>query len=225
MGLAIVVFMNMNRLETVLKSARRIAAAVMLVGWFAASASAQSGRGPFSGLYAGADVGRQHVIGGSLVDEVDTLQEDSRVVASVFGGVRGQLRGFVLGAELGLGRTDGDLVLSDPSRVLTVDYKNDSQWHWTLSAGHTVGSQTLLFVYVSEVTRKFDVTILRAGVTSEQQDEQGLLRFGGGIERRITGPLRLRATVGTSRADFGDRETNIEIGRRVDASIGFVIQF
>lgn len=217
--------MNMNRRETVLKSARRIAAAVMMVGLFAGSASAQSGRGPFSGLYVGAEAGRQHVIGGSLVDEVDTLQEDSRVVATVFGGLRAQFQGFVLGAELGFGRTDGDLILSEPSRLLTIDYQNDSQWHWTLNAGHTIGSRTLLFGYVSEVTRKFDVTILLAGVTTEQQDEQGLLRFGGGIEQRIAGPLRLRGTIGTSRAGFGDRETNIEVSKRVDASIGFVLQF
>lgn len=224
MSLAIVDSMNMNRRQTVLKSVR-LAAAVVMASLFAGSASAQSGRGAFTGLYVGADAGRQHVIGGSLVDNVDTLQEDSRVVAAVFGGVRGQFQGFVLGAELGFGRTDGDLILSEPARLLTIDYKNDSQWHWTLNAGHTVGPRTLLFGYVSEVTRDFEVTILRAGVTSEQQDEQGLLRFGGGIEQRITGPLRLRATIGTSRADFGDRETNIEIGKRVDASIGFVIQF
>jgi len=179
----------------------------------------------FHGVYAGIEVGRQHVIGGSLVDQVDTLQEDSRVVASVFGGVRGQFRGFVLGAELGFGRTDGDLVLSEPSRLLTIDYKNDSQWHWTLNAGHTIGPRTLLFGYVSEVTRKFDVTILRATITTGQQDEQGLLRFGGGVEQRLTGPLRLRATIGTSRADFGGRETNIAIGKRLDAAIGVVIQF
>jgi len=225
MSLAMLRTMNMNRRETVLKSARQLVVAAVMVGLFAGSASAQSGRGSFSGLYVGAEIGKQHVIGGSLVDNVDTLQEDSRVVAAVFGGLRGQFQGFVLGAELGFGRTDGDLILSDPARLLTIDYKNDSQWHWTLNAGHTVGPRTLLFGYVSEVTRDFDVTILRAGLTSEQQDEQGLLRFGGGIEQRITGPLRLRATIGTSRADFGDRQTNIEIGKRVDASIGFVIQF
>ncbi|MGE0863153.1 MAG: hypothetical protein AB7P34_04555 [Vicinamibacterales bacterium] len=225
MSLAIVSFMTMKRFEIVLKSARPIAAALMMIGLLAGSASAQSGRGPFSGLYVGADAGRQHIIGGSLVDDVDTLQEDSRIVASVFGGVRGQFRGFVLGAELGFGRTDGDLVLADSSRQLTVDYINDSQWNWTLNAGHTIGPRTLLFGYVSEVTRQFDVTLLRAGVTTEQRDEQGLLRFGGGIEQRIAGPLRLRATIGTSRADFGDRQTNIEIGRRLDASIGLVLQF
>ncbi len=224
MSLAIIVCMNMNRRKTVLKSAR-LAAAVVMASLVAGAASAQSGRGSFNGLYLGADAGRQHVIGGSLVDSVDTLQDDSRVVASVFGGVRGQVRGFVVGAELGFGRTDGDLVLNDPSRQLTVDYVNDSQWNWMLNAGHTIGSRTLLFGYLSEVTRKFDVNIMRAGVTTGQQDEQGLLRFGGGIERVMTGPLRLRATIGTSRADFGDREANIEIGKRVEASIGLVIQF
>lgn len=217
-------FMATNRPKTVLTSAR-LSAVVMLVSLSAGSASAQAGRGPFGGVYVGVEAGRQHVIGGSLVGGVDTLQEDSRAVATVFGGLRGQIRGFVLGAELGLGRTDGDLLLSEPSRLLTVSYMNNSQWNWSLNAGHTIGSRTLLFAYVSEVTREFDVTILRAGVTTTQQDNQGLLRLGGGIEQRIAGPLRLRATLGTSRADFGDRETNIDVGKRVDASIGIVLQF
>lgn len=207
----------------VLRSARLASLAALLALVSAATAGAQSPA--FSGLYFGVDAGPQHVIGGSLVDGVDTLQEDSRVVATLFGGLRAQFSGFVIGGELGYGRTDGDLVLSDPSRLLTVDYQNNSQWNWTLTGGHTLGAKTLIFVYVSEVTRTFDVSILLAGQTIEQQDEQGLLRFGGGIEQRLTGPLRVRATVGSSRADFGDRLTNIEVGRTIDAAIGLVVRF
>lgn len=170
-------------------------------------------------------MGRQHVIGGSLVDGVDTLQQDSRIVASGFGGLRLQFGGVVVGGELGLGRTDGDLVLEDPSRLLRVDYENDRQWYWALTAGHTIGGNTLLFGYLSEVSRDFDVTIRRAGSTVVQQDGQGLLRFGAGIEQRVFGPLHLRATAGTSRADFGGRATNIEVGRRLEASVGVILQF
>lgn len=41
----------------------------------------------------------------------------------------------------------------------------------------------------------------------------------------MSGPFRLRATFGSSRADFGGRETNIEITRRLDVSLGLVVQF
>ncbi len=203
----------------------RILLVLSILTLAAVPARGQSGNKTFSRLYVGVEAGRQHVIGGSLVDGVDTLQDDSRTVVTVFGGLRGQIGGLVLGAELGLGRTDGDLVLQEPGRLLTVDYKNNSQWNWTLNAGHTLDAKTLVFGYVSEVTRKFDVTILRAGQRTMQGDEQGLLRFGAGVERVLAGPLRLRATAGTSRADFGGRQTNVEIGKRLDAAVGVVFQF
>ena len=179
----------------------------------------------FSGPLAGVDVGRQHVIGGSLVDEIDTLQEDTRTVVSVYGGYRLQLRSVVFGGELGLGRTDGDLFLDDPLRTLTVDYRNRTQSHWQLTGGYAAASNTLLFGYLSELTRRFDVTIQQDGHVVTQEDEQGLLRFGAGVEQRLRGPFHVRITAGTSRADFGDRPTNIDIGRRFDIAAGLVVQF
>lgn len=177
----------------------------------------------FQGAYGGIDASRQHLIGGSLVDGIDTLQEDSRLVVSAFGGLRVQARGFVIGGELGRGWTDGDLELEAPP--LRVDFTNGSQWHWALQAGHTIGDRTLLFGYLSEVTRQFDVSIARSGQTTSQQDEQGLLRFGAGIEQQLIGRLHLRLAAGTSRADFGNRPTNIEIGHRFELGGGLVLQF
>jgi hypothetical protein len=187
----------------------------------ASTANAQS----FSGPYAGLEFGSQHVIGGSLVDGVDTLQQDTRLVVSAFAGLRLQVSRFVAGGELGIGRMDGDLILNDAARGVVVDYRNDSQWHWGLHAGFAAGARTLLFAYVSEVTRDFDVTITRNNSSTAQGDEQGLLRFGGGIEQRLYGPLQLRVTAGSSRADFGDRVTNIDIDRRIELAAGLVIQF
>jgi hypothetical protein len=186
----------------------------------AASVAAQS----FSGPFVGVDVGGQHLIGGSLVDGVDMLQEDRRVVVSAFVGLRGQFRGFVIGGEAGIGRTDGDLRLEEPSG-LAVDYHNQSQWHWMLTGGYAIGPRTLAFGYLSEVTRQFEVRITQSGQSTAQQDEQGLLRFGGGVELRLTGPFHCRLTLGSSRANFGDRPTNITLGRRLEASAGVVIQF
>lgn len=177
----------------------------------------------FSGPYAGVEAGMQHLIGGSLVEGVDTLQEDTRRVVSVFGGVRLPLRRLVFGVELGRGATDGDLRLEQPA--LSVDYRNGSQWHWALHAGPTIGERTLVFGYLSEVTRDFDVTISQAGQTTEQADEQGMLRFGGGVEQRLTNRLHLRVSAGTSRADFGNRATNITIGRKVEFGAALVVQF
>lgn len=189
--------------------------------WMPVIASGQS----FSGPYAGVEVGRQQIIGGSLVDSVDTLTQEDRLVVTGFGGWRFQARGFVLGGELGVGRTDGDLLLANPSRALLIDYKNSSQWHWGLHAGHTLGSRTLLFGYLSEASRSFDVSISRLGRITVQQDEQGILRFGGGLEQRLIGPLHVRGTLGTTRADFGGRSTNIEIERRLESSVALVLQF
>lgn len=204
----------LSMITTVLKS-------VLFLIVAASAAHAQT----FSGPYAGLEFGRQHVIGGSLVDGVDTLQEDSRLVSSGFAGLRVQAARFVVGGELGVGRMDGDLRLTDPARALAVDYLNDGQWHWGLQAGYAVRDHTLLFAYLSEVTRTFDVTITRSGLTTPQQDEQGLLRFGAGLEQRVAGPLHLRVTAGTSRADFGGRPTNLTIGRRLEAAGGLVVQF
>jgi hypothetical protein len=179
----------------------------------------------YRGLYAGAEVGRQHVIGGSLVDGVDTLQDAARTVATMFGGLRGQIGRLVVGGELGLGRMDGDLRLEDLERAMVVGYAGDSQWHWALNAGYVVRPGSLIFGYVSEVTRNFDVTIERPESTVLQQDEQGLLRFGAGLEQQLKGPFRLRGTLGTARADFGGRQTNVVITRRLELSMGLVVQF
>jgi hypothetical protein len=222
--------MTIRFARTVLASVRLvvglISVSAAIVAATAGPAAAQSVTNrAYTGPYAGIEVGRQHVIAGSLVDEVDTVQDGSRAVATVFGGLRGQVGRVVVGGELGLGRMDGNLRLDDPSRDLVVNYAGDSQWHWGLHAGYVVRPGSLLFGYLSEVTREFDVTVERSGSMVRQQDEPGLLRFGAGVEQQVSGPFRLRATLGTARADFGGRETNVDIGRRLDLSLGLVVQF
>jgi hypothetical protein len=193
--------------------------AIVIIVLTSRLSAAQTFRGP----YIGVEVGRQHVIAGSLVDGVDTLQQDSRAVVTAFGGLRLQRAGFVVGGDLGLGRMDGDLRLDDQST--SIGYQGNSQWRWSLHGGRVFGARTLVFGYLSEVTRKFDVTITRGGVESSQQDEQGMLRFGGGIEFQVKGPWHITATAGSSRADFGGRPTNIDIGRRLEIAAGLTVQF
>ena len=181
----------------------------------------------FHGPYAGIDVGRQHLIGGSLVDEVDTLQEASRAVAAGFVGLRAQFGGgVVVGAEFAVGRTDGRLMLDDATAGVSVRYDNRVQTQVGGLVGHTLGDRRdwLAFAYAAEVSRNFDVQIVQHGGRVAQQDEQGLLRFGLGIERRV-GAVGLRFALGTSRADFGSRVTNITIRRRLDLGIGALWQW
>ena len=218
--------MHTRHVRDVLRAGQIVPLTVLvLVGlsWRPPAALAQATH--FTGPYLGFELSRQHVIGGSLVDGVDTLQDDMRVVASVLGGLRRAIGRLVVGGELGLGRMDGDLVLHDPARDLRVAYANPGQWHWAVAAGPTLGPGTLLYAYVSEVTRQFDVAVVQRGATVSQEDEQGLLRFGLGLERRMARGAHVRVAAGTSRADFGGRRTNIVPGRRLELTVAALWQF
>lgn len=204
---------------------RAVVAVIGLVALGVAPAIVSAQPAAFSGPYVAVEAGRQQVIGGSLVDGVDTLQEDARGVFSVSAGWRRALGPVVIGADVGLGRFDGALTLRDDATATTVRYDTSSQWHWRLTGGLMLGRRTLTYAYVSEVTRAFDVTITRGNASTAQQDEQGLLRFGGGLERRLGGPVHVFVTAGSSRANFGERRTNIKPGRRLEVSAGVAFQF
>jgi len=186
------------------------------------SAAGQS----FDGFYVGIDAARQNTIAGALVAGVDTLKQGTRSVASLNAGYRVAFPGgFVAGLELGYGVTDGDLTLNDAINRLSIDYKNSTQFSFGALAGYAVAADTLLFAYISETKRSFDVTIRGPLGVGAQNDKQGLLRYGLGVEQRIAGPMSVRALVGTSHAGFGDRRTNIDPKRKVDVGLGAVFQF
>ena len=220
--------------RTVLRSVRTralscLVTAATAVVWSVVSAEAQpAARRNFSGGLVGAEVGRLNVIGGSLVDGVDTLSQDTRPAVTVVGGGRYEFGNrLVLGAEVGFGFEDGDLRLEDASQALVVDYRNDRHFRLGGTAGLVLGAarRTLLFGYLSELSRSFDVTVAENGQTMTQQDDQGLLRYGVGLERAIGRWLSLRGTVGSSRAGFGDRQTNIEVTRPIEAAVGLLFRF
>jgi hypothetical protein len=193
----------------------------------AASSAWAADERPFRGLYGGVDYSRQNIVGGSLVNGVDILQHDTRRAIDFFGGTRYQFHfGLVFGAEAGYGLTDGDLRLSDPASQLAIDYANDSQWFYGLQIGWAFGPRRswMAFAYLSEVSRDFDVTIQTRGQTFRQSDEQGMLRYGGGLEWRLAGPLGLRASLGSARADFGGRRTNIDVDDELELSVGLIVQ-
>ncbi|MEZ4588579.1 MAG: hypothetical protein R2909_19545 [Gemmatimonadales bacterium] len=180
----------------------------------------------FSGPTLAVDAGWQNLIGGALVGGVDMLQQSRRRVVSVSLGLRYQTPiGTVIGGDLGRGAVDGDLALRMPATPLTIEYRNRSQRHWSLMLGQALGPgrRWLAFGYLSEVSRRFEVEIEEGASRYTQLDEQGLLRFGVGLERAIASPLSVRVTLGTSRADFGTRATNIVPRRLLDVGVGIVV--
>lgn len=180
---------------------------------------------PFDGPYLGLDVGWQNTIAGAAVAGVDTLAQGLRSVAVFSGGYRVQMiGGFVAGIEFGYGLTDGSLKLRDPARNLGIDYRNSTQISYGASFGYS-WSTSMLFAYLGEVKRSFDVTIRGPLGTGRQSDKQGLLRYGLGMERHLSGPFSVRLTAGLSRADFGTRPTNIDPERKVDFACGVTFQF
>jgi hypothetical protein len=183
---------------------------------------------PFHGIYLGAEVGREDLIGGSYVDGVDFLTQETRGVLSLVAGARYQTAGgLVVGLEGTVGSTNGDLTLSDSGRDLQVEYANDTQTSIGGLLGYAFPRSTplLLFAYASEVTRHFDVRVTQEGSSFDQKDKQGMLRFGVGAELGVLGALLVRARVGTGRADFGNAETNIRPDRKVQFGFGVVYQF
>jgi hypothetical protein len=201
---------------------------VATVGLLASPFRAEAQDNVFSGFYVGAETGSQNIIGGALVDVIDYLAQESRAVIGALGGLRYQFdAGIVIGVEGSYGWVDGDLSLSDPANGLTIDYANRSQYTYGLIAGYALGAGRtwLLFGYANEVTRTFDDTIVQFGTRFTQQDEQGMLRFGVGAEKQMRGGMNLRASIGTGRADFGDKDTNITVDNKLEFGVGAAMQF
>lgn len=180
----------------------------------------------FSGLYVGGIVEHKNIIAGAQVGGVDILAQESRLGAGLIGGWRHQFsNGLVIGVEGGWGAEDATLDLSVPSSGLNIEYDNSAYWRLGGSIGLVVGPEdrTLLFVYLHETTRDFDVAIRQGGGMFKQQDEQGLLAYGVGIERKLTARTSVRGALGTSRAEF-DGPTNIGPDQPIDVSSGFLFR-
>ena len=191
--------------------ARRGVVGVALIGVFASAASLEAQDRAFHGVYLGVEAALEDLIGGSLVDGIDVLAQDDRRVVSVMGGARYQASwGLVIGAEGTIGVTDGDLAHTNPDGGLSVQYTNSRQTSLGAQVGYAFRTSTpvLLFAYASEVTRRFDVRVTRGAAEFDQTDEQGMLRYGIGAEIGVVHGLRVRARVGSGRADFGSAITN-----------------
>ena len=190
---------------------------------------AQSDSRQFTGIYAGVVAGSQNLFGGSNINGADVLAQSSRGAVDFPLGYRRQfLSGrFLAGAEFIWGLTDGRLKHEDRARQLSIRYENNSQWSIGLTAGYVFGKKrsNLTFLYLNETTRQFDVFIVDQYGPYKQQDEQGMLKFGVGVERRLLKALHVRLTAGRLYADFGDRVTNIDVNDKWDVMGGLAYQF
>ena len=182
----------------------------------------------FHGPYIAAEVGSQNIFGGALVGGNDILTEDSRFVASGAIGWRYQFKkGIVFGIEGQLGTTDGDLTFNDPASGLTIDYESSNQSAYGLTLGYAFGARKdwLVYAYGFETSRNFDVTITGPLGTGTQNENQGMVRYGLGLEKVLASGWHLRASVGSLAADFGDANTNIDVEGKLDATLGLMFQF
>lgn len=195
-------------------------AATLLAGPVSAQSPGSEDHGrrlDFDGPYVGISIGLHNMIGGALVNGVDYLAQDSRPAIVLFGGWRTEFNnGLVLGLEGGFGFEDGDLHLNDFASGLSVDYRNNFQVRYGGQIGWRTSDSSLVFAYLSETKRDFDVSGSGPGGSFSQHDGQGLLRYGVGVDFDIGGPINLRTTIGSSRADFGDRPLNYKPDTPID---------
>jgi len=190
---------------------RMMAAAVALApGVLAAEAEAQA----FDGLYVGVSVSLHNVIGGALVSGVDVLVQETRPAVTFFGGYRKEF-----------GFEDGDLEFREPTNSLAIDYANNTHWRYGGYIGFKASEETMLFAYLNETKRDFEVSGRGILGNFTQNDGQGLLGYGVGVEYGGLGAVNLRGTIGSSRADFGGRRTNIEPDKPIEVSLGALYPF
>ena len=183
----------------------------------------------FDGFYLGSAAGFQNLFGGSHVNNMDVLAQQSKFVLDLYGGFRKQFlkNRLVVGLEGQIGFADGDLSHTDNATQLEISYENNSQHGIGGTAGITVGKKKshFLLIYVNETTRNFDVTITQYGETYKQQDQQGMLKYGVGYEATLFKGLHLYARIGGLRVDFGDQVTNINVEDKLDYMLGALYQF
>ena len=182
----------------------------------------------FDGLFFGLEVGAQNYFGGARIGTTDVLTRDTRWVADLSLGYRKQILDdrLYVGLRVHYGVTDGDLRNPDFGPGVTLFYDNDSQVGVGGEVGLVLGSRRrlALFLYGYETERDFDVTITTSTGSFHQSDEQGVFRFGLGVELRFRKGFHVRGTLGTGRADFGDRAVSQDVDGRTDVGLGVVFQ-
>ena len=183
----------------------------------------------FDGIYVGLNIGSQNVFGGSFVNNMDILAQENKFVSELAAGYRKQFisNRLVAGLEASFGLLNGNLEHYDPNEPLRINYKTSSQYSYGLQAGVVLGParRFLLFGYLNETKRKFEVTINQPPYLYNQQDKQGMLKYGIGLEFQVAKRFHLEATFGGLSVDFGELETNIDVEDQYDTTLGLIYQF
>lgn len=178
----------------------------------------------FDGVYVGVSLGMQNIIGGALINGIDVIAQETRPTVDLFVGWRTTLdNGIVIGVETGIGFEDGDMSLVNSQG--RADWTNNFHWRYGGLLGYRGGDGPLLFAYLRETKRDFDVRLQNSLGVAEQHDGQGLLGYGVGAEFNLGDDLNVRATVGSSRADFGDRPVSRQPEKPIEVELGAVHQF
>jgi len=183
----------------------------------------------FDGVYLKAAVGSQNIFGGAFIDNLDLLAQKSGFVFELSPGYRKQFlqNRLVVGLEILLGFTDGDLVEFDERYQYDVFYKNNFQRAFGLITGVTVGSKKnfLILGYANAMNRKFDIEIVdTSGAVFTQQDGQGFLQYGVAVEVNLNKMIHTRASLGGVYTDYGDLITSQAVDDKLDFNLGIIYQ-
>lgn len=183
----------------------------------------------FDGPYLGVDIGTQNVFGGSFVNDMDILAQESKVVTELSLGYRAQFLKdrLVAGLEFSVGFLDGSLEYNNEAEPLFIKYDNSFQSSFGINIGVVVGKHRryMLFGYINETKRKFDVAIKQPPYNFTQRDKQGMLKYGIGLELLLMKRFNIKTTFGGLRVDFGDLKTNINVEDKYDFTFGINYQF
>ena len=134
---------------------------------------------------------------------------------------------MVTGLEYSVGFLNGNLEHNSPSESLFIKYENSFQSSIGINIGVALGEQRryMLFGYLNETKRKFDVDINQYHYHYTQRDKQGMLKYGIGLELSVIKRINLKVTFGGLRVDFGELETNIDVDDKYDFTFGINYQF
>ena len=216
------------------RNMRTILVAIACVSFINSSAQSIRDQGSdtmkyFNGPYIGFNIGIQNVFGGSFVNDMDILAQESKFVAELLAGYRVQFlkNRLVTGLEFSVGFLDGSLEHNDMNEPLYIKYDNTFQYSYGGTIGIPVDKRRryMVFGYMNETKRKFDVAISQPPYNYTQQDKQGMLKYGIGLEVLVYKSIHIIAKFGKLSVDFGESETNIDVEDKYDFTVGANFQF
>lgn len=185
------------------------AAAMVAVGGLASSVQA-AGSAPFTGVYAGAEVGYNHQ---SSIFLAPPATGYSGVYYGGFAGARKQFsNNLVIGGEFFVGDSSADRSTGGSGSVFTISAERALGFDGLL--GVAVSDNTLLFATVGYLNSKF-TTVLSSITTSTTTFTQNDVSFGGGVEVKLTKAISVRLKTTYAKTNFS-KVLNSTVGVQVN---------